>query len=274
MATNLLSHFIDDIFELDAFIKCSLKGFGYATVATLVTEKVRSIAKSEGADHPLKDDAIYEKRKEHYKRLEEFAKIENEQGHPYLFSLACVKLWSILEAAVDFMLLELLKDNERATKSVRLGKIRGPLLSFLQASDAQKIEYLKETLLQELGSDLKVGLGKFEAPLGELGFSGHVSEPIRRTLLELNELRNLVVHKTGVIDSRFKERCPWIPLSQGQNFLPTYDNYRNYQTASLWYLLELDQRYEQQFGEEKQRFAKVTDFQHELEEFLSNRLTS
>jgi len=42
MATNLLNHFIDDIFELDAFIKCSLEGFGYATVATLVTEKVRN----------------------------------------------------------------------------------------------------------------------------------------------------------------------------------------------------------------------------------------
>jgi hypothetical protein len=270
MATDLLKQFVDDVFEIDLFIQCSLEGFGYATVAPLVTEKIRSIAKKDGVDHPLKNDATYEKRREHYKKLEEFSKIEEDQGHPYLFSLACVKLWSILEAAVDFMLLELLKDNERASKSVRIGKIRGPLLSFLQASDAQKIEYLKEALLQELGSDLKVGLGKFEAPLGELGFSGDVSEPIRRTLLELNEVPNLVVHKAGVVDRRFKERCPWVPLSEGQKFRVTYHNYRNYRTASLWYLIELDQRYEQQYGEEKQRYPQVINFLHELEESLSN----
>jgi hypothetical protein len=155
MATDFLKQFIDDLFEIDLFIECSLEGFGYATVAPLVAEKIRSMTKLDGVDHPFKDDAIYEKRRDRDKKLEEFSRIERDHGHPYLFSLACVKLWSIVEAAVDFMLLELLKDNERSAKSVRMGKIRAPLLLFWQASNPQKIKYLKEALLQELGSDLR-----------------------------------------------------------------------------------------------------------------------
>lgn len=269
MEHGLLGQFIDDVFELDSFINCSLEGIGYSTIAGEVTDTIRRLAKSGGEYHPLVNDDVYESRKKHYEKLEKFAEREIEKGHPYLFSLSCVKLWSILEAAVDFILIRLLQNSEQLKLSQRLLKIKGPLLPLLQASEDERVVFLREALLHDIGAELKIGIGRFEGPLDELGFGGAVASNVRRVLLELAEVRNVIVHKAGKIDSRLLERCPWLSFQIGESIRPVAADFKKYMGSAFWYLMELDQRWEERFGEKRQRNQKAAKLQKEINESLA-----
>ena len=84
------------------------------------------------------------------------------------------------------------------------------------ATEFDRTVYLREALKQEIASDLKIGVGRFESVLDALGFSGSVAASIRKALLELHEIRNVIVHSMGKIDKHFQARCPWTSMDIGQ----------------------------------------------------------
>jgi hypothetical protein len=191
----------------------------------------------------LKDEHAYRRRRKHFENLESFAKREATGGHPYLFALALVKLCSILEAAVDHVLVQLLKDPRTIESSSKLSRLKGPLVEFMGATELERMIYLREALKQDMASDLKIGAGRFESVLDALGFCGTIAPSIRKALLELHEIRNVMVHSMGRVDKHFKVRCPWIALALGESVPVTRTQYLVYHSSALWYLIELDQRW-------------------------------
>jgi hypothetical protein len=234
----IVDTFIDDLFDLDSFVNCSVEGIGYGTRAVELTDKLKALGMPQ-----LKDETAYIRRRKHFENLEGFAQREASNGHPYLFSLACIKLCSILEAAVDHVLVELLRNPSTVSSSSRLLRLKGPLIEFMGASELERIIYLREALKQDIAADLKIGAGRFESILDALGLSGTITPSIRKALLELHEIRNVVVHNMGKADKHFKNRCPWIAIEVGESVQVTQVQYRAYNTSGLWYLIELDQRW-------------------------------
>jgi hypothetical protein len=113
----------------------------------------------------------------------------------------------------------------------------------MRATEIEKMIYLREALKQDMASDLKVGVGRFESVLDALGLSGTVPPCIRKALVELHEMRNVIVHNLARADRFLKIRCPWIAVEVGEDLTVTQVQYRAYNTAALWYLMELDQRW-------------------------------
>lgn len=225
------------IFELYTFITLSLEGFSYVTVAPEVTDTIRVW---------FSEDE-YEARMEHYQKLKSFSEAQASKGYPYLFSLACVRLWTILEACVDEVLVNLLIDPECVYGSEMIMKLKGPLVEFAYASEEEKAELLKGQLNQELASSLKIGVGRFENPLNALDFGGKVSDPVRRALLELSEVRNVIVHKNGHVDKQFIKRCPWLHKIIGDPIEISMSDYPIYADACLWYIIELADRWKHRY---------------------------
>lgn len=221
------------ISELDTFISLALEGFGYVTVAPEVTDTMRR----------LFSDDDYEAKMEHYEKLATFSEDQISKGFPYLFSIACVRLWTILEACVDEVLFHLINDPRCISESRIIKNLKGPLLEFANASDNEKAEFLKDRLNQELASSLKIGVGRFEDPLKAVGFGGSVADPIRRVLLELSEIRNVIVHKNGLVDKRLVERCPWMSVKVGEKIVVTLSDYPIYANSCFWYIVELADRW-------------------------------
>lgn len=268
-----LGQFSDEFTELDSFIHCALEGIGYSTVAGDVIKTIRKSEQSrKSSSHPYLTDDYYKSRKKHYEKLKDFATREIEKGHPYLFSLVCVKSCSILEAAVDSLVVDLFKSYKHEEQSQKLLGMKGPLLPFLNASEDERAAVLRETLMQNIGADLKVGIGRFEAPLSELGLGGFVASNVRITLLELTEMRNVIVHRAGKVDSRLKERCAWLAFKiDDPLFLGIADYYR-YTLAAQWYLMELDLRWKERLGEERNK--ELVELQKKLEKFLDDNKPS
>jgi hypothetical protein len=260
---RIVHEFIDDLFDLDSFVHCAIEGIGYGSMAVEFTDRMRALGIEQ-----LKDEQLYLERRRHFEKLETFAKKEASGGHPYLFGLASVKLCSIQEAAVDHVVVQLLKDSKILSSSPKLLRLKGPLVEFIGASEIDRIIYLRDCLKQELASDLKVGIGRFEALFEALGFAGFVAPSIRKALLELYELRNVIVHKMGKMDKQCKTRCPWLSFDVGEAVRVSHMQYRAHHNASLWYLIELDQRWGEKVVNEG-REKDADDLLSEIETHVS-----
>jgi hypothetical protein len=124
-----------------------------------------------------------------------------------------------------------------------LDKLDGPLLPFLSATPDERGTLLSQLYAEKSGADFKPGAARFEALLEPTQLSGPVPDAIRRTFLELSQLRNCLVHRSGVADSRLIEKCPWLGLSAGQRIRLSAADFRRFYLGALSYVLLLDHRY-------------------------------
>jgi hypothetical protein len=93
-----------------------------------------------------------------------------------------------------------------------------------------------------VSANLKPGVGKFEALLDPAGLGGGTADCARKNLFELSHVRNLVVHRSSIVDARFKAACPWRKESVGDPLLPGSKDFKRYLFSSYWYLAELKRR--------------------------------
>lgn len=260
--------YFDDIFKLRDFITIVFEGFGYFEIAEKVTDKIREISLEKGAPpHPLSDDSYYKNQKEHVRKLATFSKQEKESGYTYLFSMAIVKLWSILEAAADDIILNLLKDRNRLLTIEAIRKFKAPIIEFLSAPEDEQTEFFLEQLKQELGSSFKLGVGRFESLFKILGIGGPVEDLSRRGLLDFSEIRNAIVHNKAIADRRVVERCPWRKLKLGDPIKPVREDFLMYFDICVWYMLELDGRWDRVIFKRPDNFPetlKTSEFKEEV----------
>lgn len=233
MRHDPLVSYLDAIAELQSFVELAHQGVGFATV----TNRITTLVSDRPAQSTLDKSA---------NKLAAFAAAQSTRGFTYLYSLATVKLWSILEAGVDEFLLVLLTDPARLSDSRELRKLKGPLVEFATAPQTEQVQYLRDLLNQDVAAALKPGVGRFESVLAAVGFGGPVNDLARRTLLELSEVRNVILHRGAVVDTRFTERCPWLSKAVGDQVEPQRDDYLLYSAGSLLYMNELHRRWHEQ----------------------------
>ncbi len=263
MASTLGPH-VDAIGSLDTFIRLAWAGMGYSSVATRVVEIVEGIRRDK---YPTEDirTTVLASRLDEARRLEAFASEENDNGFPYLYSLASIRLWTILEAAIDDMVLQELQREPERRKSEVVGKLRGPLMEFVALTPVEQADYLLDLLKREVGTRLRYGVGAFESLLEAVGLGGGVHDSIRRILLELGQVRNVLVHRNGRADARLISSCPWLNLRLGDTVRVRPDDFHNrYVGAAYWYLLELDSRLD--------RVATTDSIDQPTSEYVRQRL--
>lgn len=221
--------------ELDRFVETAWGGLEYAEHAIKIVE---TLARSPYLRGGPREPAPAEK--ERPAKLEAFA-ADQRPHFSALHSLAAFRLWAILESAVEDFIRRLLEDDSFRHRPALLS-IEGSLIEFASASLEEQCEILLARLKQRLGANLKVGVGRFESLLDAVGRGGPVDDLVRRVLLELSELRNVVAHKNGRADRRFLERCPWYGAREGEDLVVTHLHFHRYITAAHWYVVELDRR--------------------------------
>ena len=240
MSKTPVNVFLDEITRLDTFIRVALEGFGYSESAEEVTEVIRSITLQKGSrPHPVSNDEEYERRKAHARKLGEFAQAEASQGYSYLFSLAIVRLYSALEAAVDALFVASIRERPDVLNSEVFSKLKGPLVAFAIATEDERAEILRDRLFQETAARLRIGISRFEIVLDAIGLPGVIPDVIRRVILELAEIRHVIVHRNGMIDKKLVRRCPWLSDAVGTQIKVGGIEYHLYSLAATWYLVDL-----------------------------------
>ena len=209
--TNL----VKELKQLIDFVELAHTGLGSAigTPRLMAAVKMREVAVGK-AD---RGDYVAQLAKaEHLKKI---AEAHLERDFDYLYALAVVKIWSVLESSVENIVSQCLQRPFECKDMKTLNDLRGPLIEFLNADQDERAEFLFSELKSTTKSALKTGVAVFEALLEPVGMAGSHHEEVRRSILELQQTRHVIVHRRGLADRRFMDRCPWVGATVGQSLI-------------------------------------------------------
>lgn len=213
-ATEPFKRFVNQTERLDQVVHLSMRGIsGLRGVPGLV----KALAKVED-EHSEKA----KQRLEDADRTAELAKREVETGFPVLHSQAVVNLWSLLEALIHDFLCAWLLNTPDALFVDAIRKLRVRLGEYEQLEKKDRISYIVELLEKELVIGVKYGVPRFEMMLAPFKLGGTVSSALRRDILELGQVRNIIVHRGGIADQQFASTCPWMKLESGDELKVTH----------------------------------------------------
>jgi len=233
----------EDIENLRMFVHVCLSGLLNSTHATRVVDVLKRSQDRFGKPNRYASEEHYREARKQAEREEAFGRQQESKGFTYLYALASIKLWSILEATIDDVALECIQTPDRCSDPKLLAGLKGPFFEFLQSSAEERSEFLVGQLKQEVRASIQKGVGRFEAILVPLGLGGAVPEAVRRAIFELSEVRNVLVHRRGFADKRFVSSCPWFRVKTGDELVLKKQHYDRYELAVRCHLLEIDLRF-------------------------------
>lgn len=173
---------------------------------------VKVLADVQGnSDHPNSMMELERAQKE-----AELASTEVEKDFPVLNGLAVVALWSWMEHFVKGFVALWLTHRRDALDAPAVQKLRIRLGEYLQLQKTEQAQFLVELLEQDLASPLKRGATRFESLLQPFGLSFQLSDGCYQTLFELQQVRNVIAHRSGRADKRLRSDCPWLKLKINQ----------------------------------------------------------
>lgn len=171
-----------------------------------------------------KDDGSLKEAREHA----EMAKSEADNDFPTLHEQQTVALWSSLECLVEDFLTAWMSNEPSATRLEEVRKIRISISDYEVLQGSEKYRYLLRELERAVRSTLRHGSDKFESVLGVFGFSGEIEAAVKRNLLELESVRNVLLHRRGIVDSRFCQICPWVNVAAGSKLIVSRSEFERY----------------------------------------------
>jgi hypothetical protein len=144
------------------------------------------------------------------------AKSEVEQKYPLLNAWAVVGLWSLLEALVHDFVARWLKHTKDVWQIDALSKVRVRIGEYERLSSYERSVYLAEILERELVSDKSAFQVRFETVFDAFGLGGSLPTELKKSIYELCQVRNAVVHQNATADRRLQKACPWLKIKPGK----------------------------------------------------------
>lgn len=173
------------------------------------------------------------------KKEADLARSEIDGGFPVLHGFAVVALWSWLEHHVKGFVALWILNRKSALAAPPIQKIRIRLGEYMQLHKREQAEYLVDILEKELSSGLKSGVNRFESLLSPFELGGSVPEDCARNIFELQQVRNVIAHRNGRADRRFKTACPWVKCKVGAQLTVDIEMINRYASACTEYWIEM-----------------------------------
>lgn len=204
--------------------------FGVARQDELIADlkKLDEKAGVRGRKYPYPDDSERNRAAK--------AKAELDKGLPTLHESQTVLLWSSLEWLVEDFVVNLLSQKPELLKLETIQRIRITLAEYARLEGDERYRYIVGELQRESKIAFRSGIDKFETLLGPFGMAGVVEAHTKRDLMELENVRNVLVHRRGVADSRLVRNCPWMGLSVGENVPVATSSFERYYNAVFDYV--------------------------------------
>lgn len=164
----------------------------------------------------------------HVEHLLPFVEKEKTRDFALLYGMATITLWSALEAFVDDYLVAALECFPSFASTQSVGRVKIAIGEYEEMTDHDRRRYILESLKGDTASRLKPGIGRFESILDRFNLGGAVGDELRSCLLEFSNVRNVLVHRSGIADRRLIAQCAWMGLTVGnpidvnRNMLDTY----------------------------------------------------
>lgn len=183
----------------------------------------------------------------HTKEIADYAEREIECGFPAMNAQSVVALWSLLESFVRSFLVEWMENEPGALQVDAIKNLSIKIGEYEALSPKEKCPYILDRLELDRRSRLP-GISRFEAMLEIFGIHGAVDPELRKTLLNLWAVRNLIVHRRGKADKIFIEQCPWLGVADGDEVHITDAELTKFTNACGKYVINMIPRLQDHFG--------------------------
>ena len=237
--SELFNQFLDRNERLTHVLRLSIGGISMIRGRHQALKVLAEVdGKLEDAKHEL----------ERAEKDKELAQREVENDFPLLHEQATIALWSSLEALVRSFLARWLANTPAAWQCDTVKKLRVRLGDYEGLEPLERCLWVVDLVDQEVSGPLRNGVTRFESLLQPFGLGGSVEPDCQRTLFELSQVRHVLVHRSGVVDRKLTEACPWLNLKAGDHLQVSHKMWRAYDGALGIYVLELIQRVRVHFG--------------------------
>ncbi|SRX76323.1 hypothetical protein [Aequorivita antarctica] len=176
----------------------------------------------------------------------DFAQIELENDFSFIHGQWSILLYTNLEALVKKLVINNIihTDFEELDvfKKIKLGKFSDLSLPMRYDSIYRHYEF-------KVSSGKGYGIKRFEAILRPFGYDWESRDITCEKINELAQVRNLLLHRNGVVDSSFIEKCPWLKFSQREKINVSYEMYLSYFRAITDFAVCLRHRIRERNGE-------------------------
>ena len=170
------------------------------------------------------------------KRLAEIAQAEVDSGFAILHSINVVLLWGAMESATrDFLVAWLVKYPE-ARQVEGIAKLRVKVGEYESFNSEDRMRYLVGLLEREYGAALRPGISRFTKLLHLFGIVPELDNEVRKCLMEMSAVRNVIVHRASIVDQRFIDLCAWTNWKVGDKVQIADAQLQNYLDAQLTFL--------------------------------------
>jgi len=240
-ALDPFERLLDHMQQAAQLLDLSTRGI---SVLRAMPQALQALAKAE----PPSDAATAQAGLDRAQKAAELARTEVDTGFPLLHAQATISLWSDLENALRTFLATWLSHEPTASSIEPIQKLKVCLGEYESMDSDERCYYIVDRLEQEIESRNRRGVDRFEALLAAFGFKSPLDKRVKRDLLELYHVRNVLVHRRGVADRRLVQACPWLHLSAGEQITVTPESYHKYLHAVGIYVLELIVRVAGRFG--------------------------
>lgn len=224
----------DELVELKNFVSTVQIGFEQAEELVSLTNSMHEISLKLGREYVGDID----KKIKDAEKLERFAKNQAELKYPYLYNLALVRTWSILEAFADEVAMSRLR-NCKIDSFEEFKKVKITISEFISMEKDEQLETMLAAYKNSKASNLKKGNGRFKLVLNATGVNGAVDEWAERILLEMCEIRNSLTHRSGAVDMRMKESCPWLKDLHKDKVALDFKSFVKYWLIAFWYVAKI-----------------------------------
>jgi hypothetical protein len=169
-----------------------------------------------------------------YSRL---AKEEIDKQFITLGNHYVVMLYATMEANIKRVIVELLKQfSNIAMESLEKLKLPGKIL-FLDEDERFDILFFEYEKAIAIGSNYSVD--RFEKLLKPFNLDGAVDKKVSKFILELSQIRNILLHKAGRVDSHFLKLVPWLNLKLNDKLILDGRSFSIYDSAVNAYFLTI-----------------------------------
>lgn len=181
----------------------------------------------------------YSKRMRSSEELTELANIQVRDDYPLLNALSTVYLWSLLDSFIYDYLALWISRRPSARSVAPLKRVRIDFADYESLRPKERHYYIIKRLGEDVGANRHHGMYRFRKLLEPFELSFKLKNDIERDLIELQNVRNIIVHRSSTIDRRFKQACPWIKQNTGTQIKLSSSQAHNYYHAASAVILNL-----------------------------------
>lgn len=184
------------------------------------------------------------------KKEMELAQREVEYDFPLLHEQATIALWSSLEALIRSLVAGCLANETSTWQLDSISRLQVRLGEYESLDHLEKCLWITDLLDQSTSAPNKSGINRFEKLLQPFNLHGSFDDKYSKSLYELHQIRNALVHRNGIVDRKLVSSCSWLDFKLGQQILISHEMWDKYQESLGKYVIAIAKRTKEQFGRE------------------------